>query len=122
MTELYPPGVRRGTVTALAVVVGVLAAAAGLFVALYLMERGDSGRLSTDITGVERELADARDRLDSVQSSVDDLDAERTGLEDELAELRECANPSKDSVVAANTGDDPGLDAAIEKMLTNCGR
>jgi septal ring factor EnvC (AmiA/AmiB activator) len=119
MTELYPPGVRRSTVTALGVVVGVLVAVAGLFVALFLVERWEIGRLDAELAGVERELASEREDLESQQSTVDELDRERDELETALADLRKCADPAK---AAIDAGDEAAFDAAFDQVLANCGR
>lgn len=122
MTDFHPPGIRRSTVTALAVVAGVLVAAAALFVTLFLVERAGIARLDDDLAGIERKLDDANARLATGQSTVDVLDQKQVELGNAIAELRSCADPSKAAVVAANTGDDAGLDAAIRHVLRNCGR
>lgn len=119
MTELYPPGVRRSTVTALGVVVGVLVATAGLFVALFLVEHWELGRLDAELTGVERELASERADLEAQRSTVDELDREHHELETAVADLRECAEPTRAAIDAV---DEAAFDAALGQMLAHCGR
>ncbi|OLF19386.1 hypothetical protein [Actinophytocola xanthii] len=121
--EQSPPRrVRRGTVASLAIVAAVLAAAAGLFVTLVVTERADTAEVNERTAGVERELDAERDRIATNESDVDALDAERSALESTKLELTACADPAKASVVAAESGDDAGLDTAIQQMLVHCGR
>jgi hypothetical protein len=123
MTEPFrPTGVRRTAVTALAVVTGVLVAAAGLFVALYLMERADIREVDGKLAAIERELDGENDRLTISKSTVDGLDQARDDLDTEITGLRVCADPAKASIDAARTGDDAGLDAAFAQMFARCGR
>ena len=123
MTEPFrPAGVRRTTVTALAVVIGVLVAAGGLFVALFLMERADIRELDGKVAAVERDLDADDDRLAASKSTVDDLDQARDDLDTEITGLRVCADPAKATIDAARAGDDAGLDAAFAQMFARCGR
>jgi Tfp pilus assembly protein PilN len=120
--QVPPRRVRRGTVASLAIVAAVLAAAAGLFVALLLAERADTAEVNERTAGLERELDAGRDRITANESDVDTLEAERSELESTKLELRACADPAKASVLAAESGDDPGLDSAVQQMLAHCGR
>lgn len=104
------------------VVVGVLVAATGLFVALFLVERAAAAEAGEQVTVTEREMADARERLADSKSTVDDLEEERQGLESANDALRVCADPAKTSIEAATTGSDAELSSAISQMLLHCGR
>ncbi|OLF12024.1 hypothetical protein BLA60_08315 [Actinophytocola xinjiangensis] len=121
MTEPKPPGVRRTTVTALAVVVAALAAAAGLFVALFLVQRSDIGELETEIAGTERALADDRAELTASESTLDELDRERAELDAIIADLRPCADAARSAIDISGTADQDEFDAAFDQMLTHCG-
>lgn len=114
--------VRRGTVAALAVTVAVLVAAAGLFVVLLVTERGEVREVNSRIADTERELTGAGSRLDDVKSTVDELGQEHDRLTAANRKLRACADAAGASVVAANTGDDPGLGKAIADMIIHCRR
>jgi len=121
MNTPHPPGVRRGTVTALAVVTGALVATAGLFVALFLVERWEIGRLDTEVAGAERALADERAALTARTSALDELDRERTELEGIVADLRPCADAARSAIEVSGGADQAGFDAAFDRMLENCG-
>jgi hypothetical protein len=106
----------------LVVLVGVLVAATGLFVTLFVLERTAAGAAGERVAVAERELADARDRLAANRSTMDELAAERQGLESANDALRVCADPARSSIEAATTGTDEDLSSAIQRMLALCGR
>ena len=112
-------GAQRRTIV---VLIGVLVAATGLFVTLFLVERAAAGEVGAQVTVLEEETADARARLSDRRSTVDDLEEERQGLESANDALRACADPAKSSIEAAKTGTDAELSSAIEQMLLHCGR
>jgi hypothetical protein len=113
---------RSGTVVTLAVVVGLLVAATGVFVALYVMKRGDVERATGEVTRTERAIDSRQARLDSIKSTVDDLKAERTRLEGDNTRLHACVDPTRAMFAAAQAGDKAALDAAIDDVVRNCGR
>jgi hypothetical protein len=106
----------------LAVVVGLLVAATGALVVLYVMKQGDAGRVAGEVARTERTVDTRQDRLASIESTVDDLDAERGRLDDENQKLHACADPAKDSIAAARARDRAALDAALDKVVQNCER
>jgi hypothetical protein len=114
--------VRRGPLVGLAVVVGLLVAAAGVLAVLYLVQHGESGRAADEVARTERAVDERQGRLASVESTVDDLDAERSRLEGDNRKLRACADPARDIVVAAQNGDQDALAEAIDAVLRNCER
>ncbi len=114
-------GTRKTTVM-LSIVLGVLVAATGVFVTLYLMERSATEDVNRQIAVTERELAGARDRLATVQSTVDQLADEERDLVDANDALHACADPTKAALDAVETGDDGALTAAIDQMLSHCAR
>jgi uncharacterized protein (DUF3084 family) len=114
-------GTRKTTVM-LAIVLGVLVAATGVFVTLYFIERSATEDVGGQVAVTERELSGARDRLGTVQSTVDELADEERDLVDANDALRACADPTKAALRAVEEGDDPALSAAVDQMLLHCGR
>lgn len=114
-------GARRTTVV-FAVVLGVLVAAAGSFVALYLVERSAASEVGGQVTVTERELSGTRDRLGTAESTVDELRDGEQVLLDDIDTLRACADPTKASIDAVRAGNDQALSDAIDLMLLRCGR
>lgn len=114
-------GARRTTVM-IAIVLGVLVAATGAFVTLFLLERSAAGEVGGQVTVTERELGDARDRLGTEKSTVDELADEEQTLTDANEALRACADPTKASIAAVKADNDQALSDAIDQMLLHCGR
>src|SRR5688500_16377869 len=106
-------GTRKTTVM-LAIVLGVLVAATGVFATLFLLERSANADVRNQVTVTERELAGARDRLGTVKSTVDELADEERDLTDANDALRACADPTK---TALQTVEQAALEAAIDQML-----
>ncbi len=116
------PGRRRATVVALAVVAGVLAAVTGLLAVLYTTQRADTGRVAEQVTAAERSRDIVESRLGSLRSTLDDLRTEQDALGRTTKTLHACADPARDSVAAARSGDEAALDAALDDVMANCGR
>jgi septal ring factor EnvC (AmiA/AmiB activator) len=114
--------VGRGTVVTLALVVGLLVAATGVLVVLYVVKQGDTGRLAGEVARTERTIDTRQDRLASLESTVDELDDERSRLDGENRKLHACADPAKDSITAAKAGDRAALDKALDEVVQNCER
>lgn len=114
-------GARRTTVM-FAIVLGVLVAATGAFVTLFLAERSAADEVGGQVTVTERELGDAKDRLAADRSTVDELAEEERDLTDANDALHACADPTKASIDAVRAGNDQALSDAIDQMLLHCGR
>jgi hypothetical protein len=112
--------VRGGTVVTLAVVLGLLVAATGLFVVLYLNEKDGAVRASGDVARTESAIDGRGHRLASIKSAVDTLDAEKSRLDSDNRELHACADPSSDLVEAARARDEAGVKKASSEVLRNC--
>ena len=112
----------RKTTVMLAIVLGVLVAATGVFVTLFLLERSAAAEIGGQVTVKERELDGARDRLATVKSTVDELGGEEQDLVDAGDALRACADPAKASLEAVQAGNDQALSDAVGDMLLHCGR
>jgi len=111
-------GTRKTTVM-LAIVLGVLVAAAGVFGTLFVLERSAAEDVRGQVTVTERELAGVHDRLGSVKSTVDELADEERDLTDTNDALHACADPTR---TALTTVDEAAMEAAIDQMLLHCGR
>jgi septal ring factor EnvC (AmiA/AmiB activator) len=115
-------GTQRRTTIVLASLVAVLVIAAGLFVALFLIERGAVSEANDQISSTEREIAGQQDKLGDAKSSVDDLEAKGQELQTNNDKLQACADSAKKALRAAQADNDTDLTAAINEMLTNCVR
>lgn len=115
-------GERKATTAMLAVVLGVLLAATGVFGTLFLLERSAAAEVREQVTVREKELAGARDRLDTEQSTVDKLADEERDLVDANDALRACADPAEAALAAARAGEKQALSDAVGDMLLHCER
>lgn len=106
----------------LASLVAVLVIAAGLFLTLFLIERGAVGEAKDQVSTTEREISGAKDKLADTKSSVDDLEAKGQELQSNNDKLQACADSAKKALTAAQANDDTALSAAINEMLDNCVR
>jgi peptidoglycan hydrolase CwlO-like protein len=106
----------------LSVLVAVLVAAAGLFIFLFLAERGAVADANTEVSTVEQQIKDQKGKLSDAESAVDDLEQQGTDLQSTHDKLQACADASKKSITAAQTGTDQELSDAIDKMLIDCVR
>jgi predicted nucleic acid-binding Zn-ribbon protein len=106
----------------LASLVAVLVIAAGLFLTLFLIERGAVGEAKDQVSSTEREISGAKDKLADTKSSVDDLEAKGQELQGNNDKLQACADSAKKALTAAQANDDTALSAAISEMLDNCKR
>jgi septal ring factor EnvC (AmiA/AmiB activator) len=106
----------------LASLVAVLVVAAGLFLALFLVERGAVGEANDQISSTEREIAGQQDKLADAKSSVDDLEAKGQELQTNNDKLQACADSAKKALQAAKSNNDTELTAAIDEMLDKCVR
>lgn len=109
----------RKTTVMLTIVLGVLVAATGVFVTLFMLERTATEDVRGQVTVTEQELAGARDRLGTVKSTVDELAAEEQDLTDANDALHACADPTRTALV---TLDEAAMEDAIDQMLLHCGR
>jgi hypothetical protein len=115
-------GAKRTNTAVFVVLIGVLAAATGLFVSLYLVERKGAAEVGERATAVEREVsaaqAEARDNRSTKDAAVD----AHAGLRAENDTLHACADPTKASIEAFLIDDDAAFSAAVDQMFLHCGR
>lgn len=117
-----PSGARKTATIVLSVLVAVLVAAAGLFIFLFLAERGAVADANTEVSTVEQQITDKKGELSDAKSAADDFEQQATDLQGAHDKLQACADASKASIQAARTGTDEDLSAAIDKMLVDCVR
>ncbi|TDV55031.1 hypothetical protein [Actinophytocola oryzae] len=127
MTPTGPPpgepgGTQRRTTIILGVLVAVLVIAAGLFVTLFLVERGAVADVNDQVSVTERQIADQKDKLSDTKSAVDDLEQQGQDLKSTNDYLKTCADSSKKAIKAAQTGTEQELSDAIDQMLLDCVR
>ncbi|NUT48778.1 MAG: hypothetical protein HOV94_15940 [Saccharothrix sp.] len=118
-----PPPPRSGVrslVVLLSVVVVLLAGAATSAIVLFVGASDEHGREVERLDQAVRSLADAENRLAETDAAHDEVVDRISGLEARNTELRRCAEPARDSIVAARDGDDAALGPAVARAADNC--
>lgn len=106
----------------LGVLVGVLVAAVGVFLTLFLLERGAISETQGQVTSTEQQIAGEKDKLADARSALDDAEQRGKDLQTTNDQMQGCADASKKTIQAASTGTDADLEAAIDEMLIACVR
>src|SRR6266496_4226188 len=117
-----PGGTKGKTTVILSVVVVVLVIAAGLFVTLFLVEKGAVNDANNNVSVTEQQIADQKKQLSDAKSEVDDLDQQGKDLQSTHDQLQTCADSAKAAIQAGQTGTDEELQDAVDQMLTDCQR
>jgi septal ring factor EnvC (AmiA/AmiB activator) len=118
-----PNGTQRRTTIMLGVLVAVLVAAVGVFLTLFLMERGAVSDAEGQVSVTEKQIADEKDQLADTKSTADELAQQGQDLQTTNEQLQGCADASKKTIqVASTNGSDADLNAAIDEMLIACVR
>lgn len=115
-------GAKRRNTAVFVVLIGVLVAATGLFVSLYLVERKGAAEVGEQAAAVEREVAASRDEARANRSTKDELVDQHSDLQAENDTLHACADPTKASIEAFLADDDAAFSTAIDQMYLYCGR
>lgn len=115
-------GPQRRTTIVLTALVAVLVVAAGLFLTLFLVERGAVREANDQITVTERDISAERDKLGDANSTVDDLEAKGKDLQTKNDKYQSCVDSSVKALKAAQANNDPELDKAIDEMIDFCAR
>jgi peptidoglycan hydrolase CwlO-like protein len=115
-------GTQRRTTIVLASLVAVLVIAAGLFLTLFLIERGAVGEANDQISTTEREISGEQDKLTDAKSSVDDLETKGQELQATNDKYQACVDSSKKALAAARASNDAELQTAFAEMKANCVR
>jgi cell division protein FtsL len=106
----------------LAVLVGVLVAAAGLFVVLFLLEKGAVADTRNETAVTEQQISDQRDKLADAKAEVDDLEQQGQELQSTHDKLQTCYDSAKKALQTGQTGTEQELSDAVDQMLTDCER
>ncbi|MEU7527796.1 hypothetical protein AB0A74_18845 [Saccharothrix sp. NPDC042600] len=115
-----PPSRTRPAVVVLALLVVLALGAAGAMAALWNDARQDRGTAAGELDAATRRVDDRRAELSDTRKSVQETTEKIKSLESANAELHKCADPAKDSIIAARDGDQPALAAAIDKVEVAC--
>ncbi|NUT90400.1 MAG: hypothetical protein HOY78_00080 [Saccharothrix sp.] len=124
---LYPPpqvppapSKVRPVVLVLALLAVLVLGAAGTMAALWNDARQDREKAAQSLEDATRQVADRRAELADTRKSIDETDADIKSLESQIAELRKCGEPAKDSIIAARDSNQPALAAAFERVRVYC--
>ncbi|MFD1147386.1 hypothetical protein [Saccharothrix hoggarensis] len=114
------PAGPRAAVVVLSALAVLLAGASVLAIVLFLGAREDLGLEVRRLDETSRSLTGAQDRLEETRTSTEAVAGRISTLEAENAELRECAEPAKDSIIAARDDDDAALGPAVARATEHC--
>ncbi|GAB2987593.1 hypothetical protein [Saccharothrix stipae] len=118
--ESAAPTGARGAVVLLSVLVVLLVGAAVSAIVLFMGAKDEHGLEVQRLDQASRSLTEAQDRLAATDTANDDVANQISRLETQNAELRKCAEPAKDSIIAARDGDDAALGPAVSRASDNC--
>ncbi|MEU4446061.1 hypothetical protein AB0K14_31940 [Actinosynnema sp. NPDC050801] len=114
------PSGSRGAVVLLSVLVVLLVGAAVSAIVLFVGAKDEHGLEVQRLDQAGRSLTEAQDRLAATDTANDDVANQISRLETQNAELRKCAVPAKDTIIAARDGDDAALGPAVSRASDNC--
>jgi cell division protein FtsB len=118
-----PPGTPGGTQgkspIVQAIVVGVLVIATGVFVFLFLGEKGGIADTNTEVSSVEQQIKDEKKKLTDARAEVGTLEEEGADLQSTNDELQACSDAAKAAIQAVDA-DSPTAQDAINDMLDKC--
>jgi ABC-type Na+ efflux pump permease subunit len=110
----------RAVVVVLGAVAVLLAGASVLAIVLFVGARDEHGLEVQRLDRTSRSLTEAEDRLAQTGSAADTVAGRIATLEAQNAELHKCADPAKDSIIAARDDDDAALGPAVGRASDNC--
>ncbi|MCC8251084.1 hypothetical protein [Saccharothrix luteola] len=116
-----PPRPRpRAAVVLLGLLAVVLVGASVLAIVLYAGAKEEHGLEVQRLDQTSRSLAEAEERLEETESANDTVIGRISTLEAQNAELHKCADPARDSIIAARDDDDAALGPAVDRASDNC--
>lgn len=115
-----PPPRLRAAVVLLGLLVVVLAGASVLAIVLFVGAKDDHGLEIDRLDQASRSLAEAEERLAETGTDNDAVVGRISALEAQNAELHKCADPARDSIIAARDDDDAALGPAVGRASDNC--
>lgn len=119
MTDQAPPGPRTAVVL-LGVLVALLVGASVLMGVRYAGAVDERVREAGLQEQASRTRAENQDRLADAMARTDEVRGRITDLERRNAELRKCAEPARDSIIALRDDNDAALDSALDRVADNC--
>ncbi|MER5265316.1 hypothetical protein ABTZ99_24880 [Actinosynnema sp. NPDC002837] len=116
-----PPRPRpRAAVVLLGLLTVVLVGASVLAIVLFVGAKEEHGLEVQRLDQTSRSLAEAEERLEETESANDTVIGRISTLEAQNAELHKCADPARDSIIAARDDDDAALGPAVDRASDNC--
>lgn len=116
-----PPRPRpRAAVVLLGLLVVVLVGASVLTIVLFAGAKEEHGLEVQRLDQANRSLTEAEGRLEEAESANDTVIGRISTLEAQNEELHKCADPAKDSIIAARDDDDAALGPAVDRANDNC--
>jgi ABC-type Na+ efflux pump permease subunit len=116
-----PPRPRpRAAVVLLGLLAVVLVGASVLAIVLFVGAKEEHGLEVQRLDQTSRSLAEAEERLEETESANDTVIGRISTLEAQNAELHKCADPARDSIIAARDDDDAALGPAVDRASDNC--
>jgi ABC-type Na+ efflux pump permease subunit len=110
----------RAAVVLLGLLVVVLAGASVLAIVLFVGAKDEHGLEVDRLDQTSRSLAEAEERLAETGTANDAVVGRISTLEAQNAELHKCADPARDSIIAARDDDDAALGPAVGLAADNC--
>jgi ABC-type Na+ efflux pump permease subunit len=110
----------RAAVVLLGLLVVVLAGASVLAIVLFVGAKDEHGLEVDRLDQTSRSLAEAEERLAETGTATDAVVGRISTLEAQNAELHKCADPARDSIIAARDDDDAALGPAVGLAADNC--
>lgn len=114
-----PPG-RSRTAVLLGLLVVLLVGASVLAIVLFVSARDERNAEFQRLDQTSRSLTEAEGRLAETESANDTVTDRIATLEAQNAELHKCADPARDSIIAARDDDDAALGPAVDRASDNC--
>ncbi len=116
-----PPQARsRAAVVLLSLLVVLLVGATAHAIVLFVGAREEHGLEVRRLDHASRSLTEAEGRLAETETTDDTVTGRISALEAENAELRKCADPARDTIIAARGDDDAALRSALDRATDNC--
>ncbi|PSL45271.1 hypothetical protein B0I31_12748 [Saccharothrix carnea] len=116
-----PPRPRsRVAVVLLSLLVVLLLGASVLTIVLFVGAKEEHGLEVQRLDRTSRSLTDAEGRLAETEQTNDTVTDRIATLEAANAELHKCADPAKESIIAARSDDEEALRPAVRRAAENC--
>lgn len=115
-----PRGRPRAGVVLLGLLVVLLVGASVWTIVLFVGAKDEHALEVRHLDRVSRSLTEAEARLAETQTTNDTVNGRIATLQAQNAELHKCADPARDSIIAAKNDDDAALGPAVDRAADNC--